>query len=139
MTDQHKSETAGEYLIDEMRRVKRAVITMTLFAAICVLVGLGALLGGKREVAALADSNADLTKRVNKLTAEVALKDARFLASKGVMEHAGKLGDLLDIQATIDNYAIVELHNGNSQGKTGDEVRREACAQLTASGRPCIP
>jgi hypothetical protein len=139
MTEEQREEGSIETLYEEIRRVKRAVIAMTIFAVACVMVSLGTLLGSKTEERAMATMSSELTKRVNKLTAEVALKDARFQSSKGVMQNAGKLEDLLAIQQVIDRYALVELHNGNSQGKTGDEVRREACDQLAKSALPCIP
>jgi hypothetical protein len=137
--DAPQEEMTLPALFDEIKSVRRVGVIMTIFAAVCVLVGLGAMLGGKRELNALADMNAELTKRANKLTAEVALKDARFQASKGVMGQAGRLADLMAIQAAIDRYALEELHNGNAQAKTADEVRREACDRLARDGFACSP
>lgn len=139
MTNEQREVPDIELLFEEVRKVRRVAVAMTVFAAACVLIGLGVLVGGKRETDALAELNAELTKRVNKLTAEVSLKDARFQASKALVEQTGRLKDLLTIQRVLDDYARDELHNGNTVGKTGDEVRREACDRLAAEGYPCLP
>lgn len=125
-------------LADQLRTLRRVGLVMCLLSAAGVILAVGALLGDKREVAALAKSNYELTQRVNRLTAEVALKEARFQAAKGLMQGTDKLASLLTIQQVLDRYALEELHNGNSQGKTADDVRREACERLSGAGFPCL-
>lgn len=87
----------------------------------------------------LAQANSELTHRNNKLRAEVAVRDARFQASKGILRGGGELEKLLAIQAIIDRYALEHLTNGDSSVKTADDVRREACSVLAASGYACVP
>lgn len=91
------------------------------------------------EVRLLTQGTSDLTRRVNKLRAEVAIRDARFLASKGVVQNGGELPKLLAIQAVIDRYALEHLRNGDAEDKTSDDVRREVCDVLSKAGYPCVP
>lgn len=91
------------------------------------------------QLAKLTEANTDLTKRVNKLRAEVALRDARFQASKGIAQKGGRIEELLTVQAIIDRYALEHLRNGDSEGKTADDVRREVCHELEQAGYPCLP
>jgi cell division protein FtsB len=87
----------------------------------------------------LTETNKDLTLRVNKLRSEIAIRDARFQASKSVVNGTGKLNDLLAIQGVLDAYASEMLRNGNGHDKTTDDVRREACERLRVAGYPCMP
>lgn len=121
-------------LFDEVKTLRRAVVAMLVFSAASIALSAVVLLGG-RELRALDE----LTLRINKLRMEVAIRDARFQASKGVMETTGRLPDLLKIQEVIDRFALKELGNGAASEKTSEEVRREVCDRLGAEGFPCVP
>lgn len=91
------------------------------------------------QLAGVTESNTELTRRLNRLRGELALRDARFLASKGVVQKGGRLEDLLAIQGILDRFAIERLKNGAAQEMISDDVRREACVELERAGYSCIP
>lgn len=84
-------------------------------------------------------SNTELTRRMNRLRGELALRDARFQASKGVAQKGGQITDLLTIQAIIDRFALERLKNGEAQEMIADDIRREVCSELERAGYPCLP
>jgi cell division protein FtsB len=144
-----KIATDAEVTEKLTRRVELVVwvaIAMLVLAALSVVIrlvnyyGLRAdVVARSQEVLTLTETNADLSHRVNKLRAEVAIRDARFQASKGVLKDKRELDGLLTIQSIVDEYALAQLNNGNAAGKTSDDVRREVCAQLSSRGYPCVP
>lgn len=87
----------------------------------------------------LTETNSDLMRRDNKLRVEIALRDARFQASKSVIGKGGSLQDLLHIQGVVDDFGSEIFRSGNGHDLTADDVRREACARLGSAGQPCMP
>ena len=114
-------------------------VAMILVALLAVVLSAGVLLSDRGEVVALARANQELSHRSNRLRAEVAVRDARFQASKGLARGSSFGDDLAAIQAVVDRYALDNLRNGGAEGKTSDDVRREVCDALATAGFPCAP
>lgn len=91
------------------------------------------------QLGKVTEVNTELVRRVNRLRGELALRDARFQASKSIAQKGGQVDDLLMIQAIIDRFALEHLRNGNSEEMTADDVRREVCIELEKAGYPCLP
>lgn len=114
-------------------------VAMLLVALLAVVLSTSLLLSGRGELSDLTRANQDLTHRNNKLRAEVAVRDARFQAAKGLARSSSVEAGLLAIQGVVDRYALNNLRNGDAAEKTSDDVRREVCDELAAAGFPCAP
>jgi len=121
-------------------------LAMLMLALVSVVIRMVNYYGLRSDVAArneevrlLTRLNGEQSRRINKLRAEVAIRDARFQASKGVTRHGDALAGLLAIQGVVDRFALERLRNGDAEGLTSDDVRREVCAELARAGYPCVP
>lgn len=159
MSAENRGDAAFEALVEQMaaevdvrRHVKRRLdlliwiaVAMLTLAAVSVVVRMINYYGLRQEVSIRAEvvrsltaTTSELTRRNNKLRAEVAIRDARFQASKGIVGGGEVLRQLLAVQEIVDRYALEHMRNGIND-KTADDVRREVCDELAAAGFKCVP
>lgn len=133
--------------MNELEGVKRrlnqlffvnAAVLMT--ALLAVILTIGVLLSDKSEFDTVTKANYELSRRNNRLRAEMGLNQAKLMALKGALRRMGREDTLTAIQQIADRYASAAFQNGTADEKTQDDVRREACDAVGAAGlEPCAP
>jgi len=126
-----------ERRLSQLFFVNAAVLLTALLA---VILTVGVLLSDKSEFDTLTKTSYELSRRNNRLRAEMGLNQARLMALRGELRKIGREDVLISIQQATDQYARTQFQNGATDDKTQDDVRREACEAVGAGGLgPCVP
>jgi len=128
-----------ESLNRKMSIVVWGAVGSLIFCIVCLVLVITVYYSLKEDNAELAQTNAELVTQNHKKNLEIAMRDARFQASKGLVGESGVRDDLIKIQYLIDQYASRSLRNGSTREMTSDDVRREVCEVLSREGYNCAP
>lgn len=94
----------------------------------------------KARIEAQAVKIAEQETRIQKLRAELAIRDARFLAIKDAFRQANADPAIIQqVQIIADDYAMELFARNDLEVKTTEEIRRGLCERYEQHGFRCVP